>query len=190
MQILKLKTIIIPVLIMFISALAIFSGVYYQKTRRLSALQVEEANLRKLTFKSPGMFCAGCAASIENYIGTVEGVHSVSAGLTTKIVEAVYDPSQTSKEAILSNTILDAYGKEFLSDEAYTGETQKTQLRNLPQNLVFKLQEISSLTYEKEDLLKKYEKKFSQIDQAIEREDFGEAESLADQILEELKKLI
>lgn len=172
---------------MLISALAIFTGVYYQKTQRLSALQVEETSLRKLTFKSPGMFCAGCASSIENYIGTAEGVHSVSASLTTKIVEAVYNQSQTSKEAILSNTILDAYGKEFVSDEAYTGETQKTQLRDFPQSLVFKLQEISSLTYEKDELLKNYEKKFSQIDQAIEREDFGEAESLAGQILEELK---
>lgn len=175
---------LIPVLIILVSGLV---GVNLWVTRKIeNPGNVQVTGLRQLTLKAPGMFCLGCEASVENYIKAMPGVESADASLTSKLVGVIYDPAKVSKEEILANTIFDAYGREFISDESFSGEVTAGEEKQLPASLAQKLQQISSLTYNDQGLLNKYISVIGAIDKAIESGDFAQAERLANQLLEEL----
>lgn len=144
-------------------------------------------NLRLLSFKAPGMFCIGCSASVEGYLKAVGGVQSVNASLATRKVDVVYDLSVVTKDTILANQILAAYGKEFLSDEPFSGDGQKEvpSTTTLPQNLSFKLQEAAFVVQQLENP-EVYQETFDSIDSAIASEDFDKAEELLDDLLERI----
>lgn len=186
----KTKSFILPLAIIVISLLIGGIVLLNQKLDKLNTNATTANNIqnsRLLSFKAPGMFCLGCSASMEGYLGAVEGVQSVSASLATKKVDVVYDPSVVTKDTILSNQILDAYGKEFISDEPYTGNNQvKTpSSTNLPQGLALKLQDAAGLI-SRLDNAADYQDVFNQIDQAIAQEDYQQAENLLDELLADL----
>lgn len=142
---------------------------------------------RLLTFRAPGMFCIGCSASVEAYLSSVEGVQNVSASLGTKRVEVIYDGSVVDKDTILANQILDAYGKESITDEKYTGTGQEQTISttNLPQSLALKLQEAAAKISKLENQ-EQYQETFNQIDKAIAQENYQKAENLLDNLLKDL----
>lgn len=127
------KSLILPLLIILAAGLAGAGLILNQKlNQRIVGVSIESSqNLRLLSLKAPGMFCLGCSSSMEGYLGAVDGVQSVNASLATKKVEVIYDPSVVDKETILMNQILDAYGKEFLSDVVFVGGEQ-AQTEELP----------------------------------------------------------
>lgn len=186
----KTKSFVLPLAIIVISLLIGGIVLLNQRLDRLNtnATTANNAqNARLLSFKAPGMFCLGCSASMEGYLSVVEGVQSVSASLATKLVDVIYDPSIVDKDTILANEILDSYGKEFLSDEVYTGGNQaKTpSTTNLPQGLALKLQDAAGLISQLDNAAD-YQDAFNQIDQVIAQQDYQEAEDLLDELLSKL----
>jgi copper chaperone CopZ len=185
----KIKSLLLPLAIIVIGLLIGGGVLLNQKFNSLSKAEttVNNQSLRLLSFKAPGMFCLGCSASIEGYLGAIEGVQSVNASLATKLVGVVYDASIVDKDTILANEILDSYGKEFLSDKIYTGSGQiKTpSTTNLPQELALKLQNAAGLV-SKLDNASDYQATFCQIDQAIAQQNYSQAEDLLDELLTKL----
>lgn len=177
--------ILVPLLILLVSGL--FGANLWLSKKIENPQNIQVAGLRQLTLKAPGMFCLGCSASVEGYVGAVSGVKNVRASLGTKRVEIVYDPSVVSKEAILGNQVFTAYGKEFISDEAFSSTSlEKTpSTTSLPQTLSQKLQKAAFLV-QRLDNPEQYQATFDAIDQAIAKEDFAKAEKLVDQLLVEL----
>lgn len=166
------------------------SLLFGQRSNKLNSNAITANNnqeMRLLSFKAPGMFCLGCSASMEGYLGAVEGVQSVNASLATKLIDVIYDPSIVDKNTILANEILDSYGRELISDEIFTGsnQAQTPSTTNLPQVLAAKLQEAAGKVSQLDDDVD-YQDVFSQIDQAISMEDYLQAEGLLDELLVEL----
>ena len=186
----KVRSFVLPLAIIVVGGLVGGIILLNQKLDKLSTgttVTDNTQNLRLLSFKAPGMFCLGCSASMEGYLGAVEGVQSVSASLATKQVDVIYDPSVVTKDIILSNEILDAWGKEFLSDETFTGnsQAQTPSTTNLPQGLALKLQNAAGKVSQLENP-ENYQDMFDKIDQAIAQENYQQAESLLDELLAEL----
>jgi len=121
------KNIIIPLSIIIAAALVggvvIFSGGNSSSNEQLVAAD----NLRALELSVPGMFCAGCSASVEAYVSSVPGVKRVQASLTTKSATVVYDPGVVTKEEIAENNIFDIYGGSIVSDEKFSGSVLPTE---------------------------------------------------------------
>lgn len=186
----KIKNYLLPVLIILVTGFTAANLIVRQKATLQSESQYQESSqgLQLLTLKAPGMFCIGCSASVEGYLGAIEGVKQVNASLASKKVNVIYDPQVVSKDTILNNEILDAYGKEFISNEPFTSSTQmlSPSTTSIPQDLAFKLQEAAAKVSQLENS-QEYQLLFDQIDQAIVQEDYQQAEQLVDDLLNRLK---
>lgn len=186
----KIKSTVLPLAIIVIGLLLGGFVLLNQKLDRLdsnAAALNNSQSFRFLSFKAPGIFCAGCTANIEGYLGAVDGVQSVSASLRTKRVDVIYDPSIVDKNTILSNQILDIYGREYLGDEPFTGssQVQAPSTVNLPQGLAFKLQDAAGIVSQL-DNPEDYNSEFDRINQAILNKDYQQAEDLLDELIGEL----
>jgi len=60
----------------------------------------EAVKTKKAVFGVGGMTCAACVATIESYLGSQDGVLSVSVGLLQERAEVRYDPGQISEKEI------------------------------------------------------------------------------------------
>jgi copper chaperone len=63
--------------------------------------------LERLTVSTPDMSCGHCVATIEEEVGALPGVASVTADLPTKRVEIAFDPSQVT-QAQIEETLAEA----------------------------------------------------------------------------------
>jgi len=181
----KFKSIILPIAIIVVG---VFIGGAVIFTQQVGGLDVEiyaGQSFRQLSFKAPGMFCVGCTSNIEGYLGSIDGVQSVSASLDTKEVDVVYDPSIVDKDTILSNQVLDIYGRDLLSDEEFTGDIQIQEspaTTDFPEELSAKLQKAGAIVLEL-DNKDEYDELFGKINEAVINQDFQEAEKFLDEFL-------
>jgi copper chaperone len=56
--------------------------------------------METITLNAPDISCGHCVATVQNAVGQVEGVQSVTADADTKDVNVTYDASQTDVSAI------------------------------------------------------------------------------------------
>ena len=56
--------------------------------------------METITLNAPDISCGHCVATVEQAVGTVEGVQTVSADAASKDVNVTYDASQTDAAAI------------------------------------------------------------------------------------------
>lgn len=92
-------------------------GMWWDNDRRQESARSEVASvaaskdLKQLEVAVPGMFCAGCTASVEGFLSGVPGVQYVEAHMAPqRSATIVYDPNLTTKDAILQQSIFDTYG--------------------------------------------------------------------------------
>lgn len=52
------------------------------------------------TLVAPDIVCGGCATSIENVLGTLEGVRAVSVEVPTKTVTVEHEPRATRADIV------------------------------------------------------------------------------------------
>ena len=69
-----------------------------------------------LTMRAPEMFCGGCTGTVEAAVGATPGVVFVDAVNSTKEVLIIYDPTVVTSDEIMTNSVFDTYGREFISD--------------------------------------------------------------------------
>lgn len=107
---------VIPILV--ITFALVIGGVgLFASSNSQTASNLSRQNLRVLKLSILGMSCAGCAASIENYVKAIPGVINVSVTFATKSGIITYDPSKIRKEEIAKNTIFDIYPPTIIADE-------------------------------------------------------------------------
>ncbi|GMQ95228.1 MAG: hypothetical protein BMS9Abin13_341 [Patescibacteria group bacterium] len=192
-----MNKIIIPLSIIVAAALiggtVLFSGGNSASNEQLVAAS---NNLRKLELSVPGMFCAGCTASVEGYISSVPGVRRVQARLSPeKSATVVYDPDIISKESIVKNSIFDVYGVDIISDDQFTGSVLPTGSEDgvaIPQDIQNKSQEAVTLlgqrVAEGKDV-STAQSLFNQVNSNIEQGNFANANSLLDVVINSLQNL-
>ena len=56
--------------------------------------------METITLNAPDISCGHCVATVQNAVGQVAGVQSVTADADTKDVNVTYDASQTDVSAI------------------------------------------------------------------------------------------
>lgn len=122
-----MKKYLLPILIMVVAGLVAANLFLSQRIEQktLGSASKNPGQWRRLTLKAPGMFCLGCTAAVEGFIGRLKGVKRVQADLASKKVQVIYDPKVIDKNSILDQKIFDAYGRELVSDQAYTDQTDK-----------------------------------------------------------------
>lgn len=105
----------------------IASSVQTQHTKKTGDKQQISANARALELSVPGMFCAGCKASVEGYLSSVPGIEFVESRLTPrKSATIIYNPDKITKEEIIKNQIFDTYGPAtIIADETFHGSTEQ-----------------------------------------------------------------
>jgi len=91
-----------------------------QSSASIPPLPEYAPNMRFLTMRSPDMYCGGCEWSVENALEPIPGILYADADLETKEVHIIYDPERITSDQILSQSIFDTYGREFVSDVSYT----------------------------------------------------------------------
>jgi copper chaperone CopZ len=122
MSINKVNIIFISIILAAVGIVSVFViKQSYAEQQKSQAVAQSTATLRKLELEIPSMFCAGCTASVENYLSVVPGVQAVTARLTpTKSATVFYDPAAVSQETILANEIFNAYNDpQVVSDEFF-----------------------------------------------------------------------
>lgn len=185
----KIQNYLLPLIIIIVAGLIGANVLLGQRIQKdvVRVSPTDSQDLRLLSLKAPGMFCIGCSASMEGYLGAIEGVKSVKASVASKKVDVVYDPNLVGTQTILSNEILDAFGKEVISDEPFTDDSQGEvpSTTYLPPSLSFKLQEAAAKVSQLENP-QDYQSLFDQIDQAIAQQDYEQAEILLDELLRKL----
>lgn len=159
-------------------------------------LAAESANLRKLELSVPGMFCAGCSASVEGYVSSMPGVKRAQARLTpTKSATIVYDPNTVTKEEIVKNQVFDLYGVSVISDGKFSGsilETESDEGITVPQEIQDKSRQVALLLQQRSNEGKDVsaaQSLFNQVNSDIERGNFANANAVLDTIISLLQKL-
>lgn len=191
------KNIIIP---LFIIAVALLIGgavlFFGNKEPSNEQLAASSENLRTLELLVPGMFCAGCSASVENYVSSVPGVKRVQARLSpTKSATVVYDPDVITKEEIIKNPVFDIYGVSITSDEQFKGSIAPTQGqggRAIPQEIQDKSQQAALLLQQRSNEGKDVSAAqilLNQVNNEIEQGNFANASALLDTIINLLQDL-
>ena len=191
------KNIIAPIAI--IAAAALVGGAFLflgNSSPSDTQLAAESANLRKLELSVPGMFCAGCTASVEGYVSAMPGVKRVQARLTpAKSATVVYDSAAVTKEAIIKNSIFDAYGAEIISDEKFSGKiltTESSEGLAVPNDIQDKSRQVAQLLQQRSGEGKDVsaaQSLFNQVNSDIERGNFANANATLDTIISLLQKL-
>lgn len=191
------KNIIIPLSIIIaatlIGGVVIFSGSGSPSNEQLATAS---DNLRKLELSVPGLFCAGCSASVEGYVSSVPGVKRVQARLSPeKSATVVYDPDIISKEEIVENSIFDVYGVDIISDDQFTGSVLPAGSEAgvaIPQDIQNKSQEAVALLQQRVAEGKDVsiaQSLFNQVNSNIEQGNFDNASSLLDVVINSLQNL-
>lgn len=185
------KNIIVPLSIIVAAALiggaVLFSG---SSSSSDAELAVASDNLRALELSVPGMFCAGCSASVEGYVSSVPGVKRVQVRLSpTRSATVVYDPDVVTKEEIIKNSIFDVYGVSVISDENFDGSVLPTESQggaSIPQEIQDKSQQVAALLQQRSNEGKDIsaaQSLFNQVNSNIEQGNFGNANLLLDSII-------
>jgi copper chaperone CopZ len=68
-----------------------------------------QSTYENITLNAPDISCGHCVSSVQNRLGGLEGVQSVTADATTKNIDLTFDPSKINLETI----------KAELDDEGY-----------------------------------------------------------------------
>jgi len=188
---------IIPLSI--IVAAVLVSGAVLFSTNDSSSdeqLAASSDNLRKLELSVPGMFCAGCSASVEGYVSGEPGVKRVQARLSPeRSATVVYNPDIITKEEIVENSIFDVYGVDIISDEQFSGSvlpTKSTEGVIIPQSIQDKSQQAAILLQQRTDENKDVssaQSLFNQVNSNIEQGNFANANSLLDAVIRLLQNL-
>ncbi len=76
-------------------------------------------NLRVVEIALPGMFCGGCAYGAEYGFNQAEGVVWAEVNLREKRGTVIYDPAVTSKDKLVQNVYIQAFGPKILQDIDY-----------------------------------------------------------------------
>lgn len=58
--------------------------------------------METVTLNAPDISCGHCVATVENAVGTIDGVQSVSANADSRDVNITYDESKTDVSTITS----------------------------------------------------------------------------------------
>lgn len=153
--------------------------------------------LRQLELAVPGMFCAGCSASVEAFLQNEPGVQYAQARLApTKSATIIYDPAQTSKERILQASIFDTYGPASIISEANVqpGDTagKQQQKAAIPPDVQLLSTQLAGLLKQRQDEGKdtsRIEQELAQVNSAIEEGNFDEARRQLSSILNTLQDL-
>ena len=85
----------------------------------VGALTTANENLRVAEVGLPGMFCQACAQSSEGVFEGMPGVVDASVDIRAKKGTVIYDASLISKEQLVQDGLLQAYGGEILNDQEY-----------------------------------------------------------------------
>lgn len=110
-----------PVITGILSLVVIIGAVLSLRSTPASSQLVDfPEDTRLLTMRAPEMFCGGCAWSVEGALRPVPGILSADVTISTKEVSIIYDPKQITSDQILSQSIFDAYGREFIRDNIYS----------------------------------------------------------------------
>lgn len=70
---------------------------------------MSQSTTETITLQAPDISCGHCVSAIQNRLGELDGVKSVSASAETKLVDLKFDPSQITLDTI----------KAELDDEGY-----------------------------------------------------------------------
>ncbi|HEV2072204.1 MAG TPA: cation transporter [Thermomicrobiales bacterium] len=54
----------------------------------------------QVTLQAPDISCGHCVSSVQNRLGSLEGIRSVTASAETKLVNVEFDPTQISLDRI------------------------------------------------------------------------------------------
>ena len=190
------KNIFIPLsiiaVVVLIGGVFIFSGDSSLSDAELAAVS---NNLRALELSVPGMFCAGCSASVEGYLSSVSGVKRVRVRLLPeRSATIVYDPNVVTKEEIMKNDIFDVYGVSIISDNQFSGSVLPTESAGgaIPQAIQDKSQQVAGLLLQRSNEGKEVsgaQSLFNQVNSNIEQGYFANANSLLDLIINLLQNL-
>ncbi len=77
--------------------------------------------VQKSSFTIDGMTCTACSSSIEKYVGSQEGINSISVNLLGETAEVEYDPSLINPDKIVDLVDDIGYGAQAVK-EVGTGE--------------------------------------------------------------------
>ncbi|TAK04173.1 heavy-metal-associated domain-containing protein [Patescibacteria group bacterium] len=95
-----------------------------------SATQVDAANLRHVTMKVDGMYCASCPYNVENALKDMRGVVNVTVGFTGKEIidgtvegrgEVIYDQAQVNPVDMIR--AIQPYKGAVLNDKSASSTT-------------------------------------------------------------------
>lgn len=166
-----------------------------QPNKTVNTQQIS-ADARKLELAVPGMFCAGCKASVEGYLSSVPGIEFVEARLTPrKSATVIYNPDKITKEEMIKNQIFDTYGPAtIISDETFQGSAEQLNQTkiDLPPSIQEKTNHVSELLIQKQREsinTTTIQKKLEEMNDLLSSGKYQEAEHLLDIIIQELKQL-
>jgi copper chaperone len=71
-----------------------------------------QSTYENITLNAPDISCGHCVSAVQNRLGGLEGVQSVSADAETKNIDLTFDPSKINLEMI----------KAELDDEGYPAQ--------------------------------------------------------------------
>lgn len=191
------KNIIIPLLIIVV-AIFIGGAVIFSDGDTLSDAQLTAAseNLRALELSVPGMFCAGCTASVEGYLSSMPGVKRVQARLSPeRSATVVYNPDEVTKEEIVKNNIFDVYGVGIISDNQFNGSVlpiENPEETVISQEIVDKSQQAAALLKQRSNEGKDVsgaENFLNQVATELNQGNFANANRLLDTVINILQSL-
>lgn len=79
------------------------------------------------TFSIEGMSCASCARNIENIVGKISGVQSVSVNLATEKMVVTFDRSKVNAREI--ENVVEAAGFKAIEDKVFKDSTQGQKVK-------------------------------------------------------------
>lgn len=187
------KNILLPISIIIVAFL-IGSAVLLSGQNKGTSVSAYPDNTRVLTLSIPKMVCAGCAASVENYVKATPGVLEGSVTLATKSGIFLYDPSKVNKEEIVKNTIFDIYSPTIVSDEKYNSERHRfdENTQSIPIAIQQKSNRASQLFTEKQKLgidMAQIQAELDMVNEFLQTGRNQKAEGLLDTITKELENL-
>ncbi len=175
----------------------IVSSAQTQQTNKTGDKQQISANARKLELTVPGMFCAGCKASVEGYLSSVPGVEYVEARLTPqKSATVIYNPDTITKEEIVKNQVFDTYGPAgVISDEPFNPagtQLNQSQKNTTPLAIQQKSNQVSQLLRQKQQAgkdISSIQVQLKEVDNLLQKAQYQKAENLLDKIITQLESL-
>lgn len=59
-----------------------------------------QASTEQVTLQAPDISCGHCVSSVQNRLGSLEGIRSVTASAETKLINVEFDPEKISLDKI------------------------------------------------------------------------------------------